>query len=351
MSTQPPTGEAKIIAVESEKGGQGKTTTSANLGTMLALMGRKVLLVDCNPDGGLTFSLGYDKDQFEDSTYEVLLDEAKETQKRTFQKIIVPTWFNPESKGFFDPNQRVAPADQSSPTVLEALKARGVTPVRGPYLAPISSMAVHADSELKSAAPMTWFLTLRDALAPVLSFFDYVIVDTNPSAGCLSAIALSAAHYFYIPIVPEMLSVKGMLALFKTVKTTRKVANPNLQLAGILFTKVQNYRSHRDIILQLRQELAREYPDMQISFFETQIQQCKDGVDASADRSVAVVHRPYTDHAITYWFFLGELIPKVGGSAVALLPEVLRGIRDRQEQQRLAGAQRKEEREARTSQQ
>ena len=350
MSTQT-TAEATIIAVESEKGGQGKTTTALNLGTMLTLMGRRVLLVDCNPDGGLTFSLGYNKDHIKKSAYEAILEEAKETRTITFQDIIVPTWYNPETKGFFDPDRQVAPQDRASvTTALEDLKSRGVKPMRGPFLAPISNQAVHADSELKSAAPMTWFLALKDALTPVQQYFDYVIVDTNPSAGCLAAVALSTARYFYIPIVPEMLSVNGMMGLFKLVRTTKKQANPGLQLAGILFTKVQNYRSHRDIILKLREELAREHPDMQISFFETQIQQCKDGVDASADRSAAVVHRPYTDHAISYWYFLGELLQQVGGSALALMPEILRGIQERQEKQRLAELQRKEEREARTAQ-
>ena len=109
------TGGAIVIAVESEKGGQGKTTTGANLAMMLTLLGRKVLIIDCNPDGGLTFSLGYDKDQFETSAYEVILDEAKETRTRTFQQVIVQTWYSPETRGFFDPNQRVVSADPASP--------------------------------------------------------------------------------------------------------------------------------------------------------------------------------------------------------------------------------------------
>jgi chromosome partitioning protein len=350
MGTSTPTGKGKAIATGSEKGGVGKTTTIANLATMLTLMGLRVLVLDLNPDGGLTMSLGYLKDQFAISAYEVILDEAKETRSRTWQQAIVQTWVNPETKGFFDPNLRENPADPASPTKLEALRARGVTPMKGPLLAPISNGAVHADSELKSAAPMTWFLSLRKALQSILPHVDYALIDTNPSASCLCAVGLCAADFFYVPVVPELLSLNGMVGLFKTVRQSKEVANPGLSLAGIVFTKVQNYRGHRTIMAQVQETLAAEYPDLVISFFETTIQQSKDGVDASSDRSVAVVHRPYSEHAISYWRFLSEMLQKVGGPAIALMPDIMRGIGDHMEKQRLASQTRRDEREARAAQ-
>jgi cellulose biosynthesis protein BcsQ len=287
--------------------------------------------------------------------YDSLLAEAKETNDCPIQSVIIQTWYNPESKGFIDPNQRVDPDDETSPTLLETLRARGVQLVKGPYLAPMSSASVRADLELQGAAPLSWMHALSDALQPVMHLFDYIIIDTNPLAASLVGLAFCTGHYFYLPITPEQMSVDGMLQLFKTVRLAKRSTNPGLQLAGILFTRVANYKVYQlmmdNLRLDLAQSVAAKYPDLQIdiSIFKTAIAQCKDGVEAATDRAVAVLHRPSSQHAMSYWFFLAELLERVGGPALAMMPEVLRGIREHEEHQLEAARQRKEAREERAA--
>ena len=88
--------------------------------------------------------------------------------------------------------------------------------------------------------------------------------------------------------------------------------------------------------------MAKDYPEIDFSFFETVIQQSKDGVDAANDRSIAVIHRQYSAHAISYWHFLAELLGTIGGPATAMMPEVMRGIQE-YEEKRLAAAQQRRE--------
>lgn len=322
---------------------------------MLTLMGNRVLLLDCDPQGGLTFTFGIDQESLRRKTlYEALLSVAQEKGDCPIQDVILQTWYNAETRTFIDPTLHVDAQDESSPLVLDDLRSRGVKLSKGPYLAPISRASVRADAELLASAPLSWMHSLTDALQPVMSHFDYIIADSNPSAGILTAVCLSSSPYFYVPITPEQLSVNGAMHLFKTVRQTKRAANPGLQLAGILFTRVSNYKGYEIMMGNLRgsiaQDLRNDYPDIDFSFFETIIQQNKDGVDAANDRSVAVIHRQYSPHAISYWYFLAELLGKVGGPANAIMPEVLRGIRDYEANRLAVAEQRKAARAGQTAQ-
>jgi chromosome partitioning protein len=346
MATTPSKGI--FVTIASEKGGQAKTTTSANLGMMLCLLGFRVLLLGCDPQGGLEFTFGIDQERLgslRPTLYEVLLACAKETYDVPISSVILQTWYNPETKAFVDPTQHVDPRDRTSPLLLDVLRVKGVKLLQGPDLAPISRASVRADAELQAAAPLTWMDSLSDALAPVMGEYDYAIADTNPSAGILTALSLCNSPFFLCPITPEQLSVNGAMHLFQTVRQTRRRANPSLSLTGILFTRVANYKSYDVMIKQLRENLAQElstaYPDLAISFFQTMVAQSRDGVDASADRSLAVIHRPNSPHAISYWYLLAELVSKIGGPAHAVMPEVMRGLTAFEEKRRDAAALRK----------
>ncbi len=265
------------------------------------------------------------------------------------QEVILETWYNPLSKSFIDPTEHVNRSDDASPTLVQDFINSGVQLIRGPYIAPISRNSIRADQELQSASPLSWFFSLRDALEPVLPYFDYVIADTNPSAGCLTGLCLCTSPYFLVPLTPEQLSIQGMLNLLRTVKDAKRASNPDLKLAGIVFTRVANYKGYELIMTSLRKELAQglqpSYPDMNFSFFDTGIQQSKDGVDATNDRSVAVLHRPNSPHAISYWCLLAEVLNQVGGPAREKMPEVLRAIQQEEERKMDAAKQRKEARE------
>jgi chromosome partitioning protein len=350
-----PPAQAIFLTTASEKGGQGKTCTTANLGTLLTLMGFRVLLLDLDPAGGLTFTFGIDQERLKTNTlYEALLAIVKETDDCPIQNVILETWYDAETRAFVDAYQRVNPKDATSPLVLDEQRGRGVKLSKGPYIAPISRAAIRADAELQAAAPLTWMHALNDALQPVIAQFDYILADTNPQAGILTALSLCSCPYFYVPITPEQLSVNGALHLFKTVKQTRRTSNPHLQLAGILFTRVANYKGYEVMMGKLRaglaQELSHDYPDWDFPFFKTIIQQSRDGIDASNDRSVAVIHRPYSPHAISYWYLLAELLATIRGPANAIMPDVLRGIKEYEDNRQAAAEQRKVSRGATRSQ-
>jgi cellulose biosynthesis protein BcsQ len=149
-------------------------------------------------------------------------------------------------------------------------------------------------------------------------------------------------------MIPDQLSIQGMLNLLRTARQSKKRQNPGLQLVGLIFTKVLGYKTHDGTMAQLRGELGadltRAYPEWRFQFFDTIIQQLKDGAEATEARSAAVVYRANSPHAASYWCFLAELVEKIGGPAKPLLPKVLIALEQAEaERQRLA-QQRKEER-------
>src|SRR6185437_12753392 len=99
--------------------------------------------------------------------------------------------------------------------------------------------------------------------------------------GCLTGLCLCTAPYFYVPMIPDQLSVQGMLNLLRTAKQSKKRQNPGLQLVGLLFTKVSMYKAHDGTMAILRGDMAEElkqaYPEWDFPFFDTIIQQLKDG--------------------------------------------------------------------------
>jgi chromosome partitioning protein len=348
---------AILVVAANEKGGVAKTTTTLNLLTGLsgltAMNGKKlrVLGLDCDPQGGLTFSFGINRDTLPASLYEVLLSELVEEnegkQRWKMQDVVVRTWIDPATRRFLDPTERVNPLDPNSPTVVDALRADGAPLIAGPDVAPISRAAINADKEL-TIDPYNWVYCLRDALAPIWDSYDYIIADTNPSAGCLTGLCLCTAPYFFVPLGPDPLSVQGSLNVMKTARQSKKRQNPGLELVGLLFTRVSGYKSHDGAMTRLRNDMAVElhqtWPDWEFSFFHTIIQQLRDGVEAAEARSAAIIHRPNSQHAVSYWCFLAELMEKVGGPAKPLMPTVLQALQEAEDERLQLALQRKEER-------
>ena len=337
--------EGIFVVTASEKGGVAKTTTTLNALTALSGMGLRVLGLDCDPQGGLTFSFGVNRDNVRSSLYEVLLDEAMGGHKLKqkygpdrrpvkLQEVIVQTWLDRDTKRFLDPTEHVDPGDPNSPTVVETLLAQGVDLIKGPELAPISRAAINADNELLAADSQNWVHSLKFALAPIWKNYDYILADTNPSAGCLTGLCLSTAPYFFVPMIPDQLSIQGMLNLLLTAESSKRVLNPGLQLVGILFTRVLGYKTHVGTMAELRGDLATEltraYPDWEFPVFDTIIYQLKDGAEAAEARAAAIAYRADTPHAVSYWCFLTELVDKIGGRAKETLPDVLRVIEEAQ---------------------
>ena len=180
----------KVIALCNQKGGVGKTTCSLNIGAGLEKTGKKVLLIDLDPQAHLTYCLGIPAHEVRQSLYEVFT--------------------------------------RGVPLADVLLERNGLT------LLPSSLELSSVEMEL-AGTPGREFL-LREALEPIEGF-DYILIDCPPSLGLLTLNALTAAREIYIPLQTEFLALKGMSKLLETIETVRKRLNRDLAVTGIIATR------------------------------------------------------------------------------------------------------------------
>ena len=183
---------AKIIAVANQKGGVGKTTTSVNLCACLAQAGKKILLLDIDPQGNATGGLGVAKNKQSVSMYDVLINGAP------LEGVVVPT-------------------------MIETL-----------FLVP--SHIEMAGAEVEFVGMMAREQRLKQAIAPVLGEYDYIFIDCPPSLGLLTLNALTAADALLVPIQCEYYALEGLSQLMNTMKLVRRNLNPSLDLQGVVMT-------------------------------------------------------------------------------------------------------------------
>ncbi len=195
---------SRTIAVANQKGGVAKTTTVASLGSALAERGRKVLLVDLDPQSCLTFSLGLDPDAVELSVHDVLLG-------------------------------RVGASMAIQPT------ADGVD------LLPATIELAGTEAQLLSRPGREY--VLRSALEEVSAAYDVVLLDCSPSLGVLTLNALTAADELIIPLQCEMLSHRGVGQLLDTVADVQRILNPRLRVLGVLPTMFDGRTNHARAVL------------------------------------------------------------------------------------------------------
>lgn len=181
-----------LYALVNQKGGVGKTTTAVNLGAYLAAKARRVLLVDLDPQGNATSSLGFDKRAINASSYDLLINN-------------VPL-----------------------PDVLQLTKRLRLD------LAPSSPALAGAEVELVELTDRE--RRLKNALAAIESNYDYVLIDCPPSLGLLTVNALTAAHGVLVPVQCEYLALEGLSQLMNTIQLVRKALNPGLVVRGLIMT-------------------------------------------------------------------------------------------------------------------
>lgn len=205
---------AKIIAIANQKGGVGKTTTTVNLSACVAQLGKRVLLMDLDPQGNSTSGLGIQKNETEMSLYEVLIEEA-------------------------DPSAAVLP------TEIDTLK-----------LLPASISLAGAEVELVSMSQREQ--QLKRAIAALSDEFDYVFMDCPPSLGLLTLNALTAADALLIPIQCEYFALEGLSQLMNTVKMVRRGLNPDLEIEGVVLTM---FDGRTNLSAQVVAEVKRFFKD------------------------------------------------------------------------------------------
>lgn len=208
-ATAPP--RPRILALANQKGGVGKTTTAINLGTALAAIGERVLVVDLDPQGNASTGLGIDRRARQRSTYDVLTGEA------TFRETIMETG---------------VPALHVAPSTLD-----------------LSGL------ELEIASARDRAFRLRNALQalsddPSAPRFSYVLVDCPPSLSLLTVNAMAAADAIVVPLQCEFFALEGLSQLMKTVDQVRVGLNPNLVIHGIVLTMYDGRNNLSEQVVQ-----------------------------------------------------------------------------------------------------
>jgi chromosome partitioning protein len=202
-------GPAKILALCNQKGGVGKTTSTINLGAALTEFGRRVLIVDFDPQGALSVGLGIPAHQLERTIYNVIIER--------------------------------------SATAADAIIRTGVDNM---HLLP-SNIDLSA-AEVQLVAEVGREHTLVRALRPLVDHYDYILIDCQPSLGLLTVNALAAADGVLIPLECEFFSLRGVALLIDTIEKVRERLNPKLEITGILPTMFDPRTLHsREVIARV----------------------------------------------------------------------------------------------------
>jgi len=259
---------ARLIAIVNQKGGVGKSTTAVNLGASLALLGKRVLLVDIDPQGNTTTGVGIDKRTVDSDSYDVLLDRA--------------------------------------PIAGAAL----ATDVEGLWIVPATLALAGAEVELVTADGRE--ARLKVALAPVVTDYDYIFIDCPPSLGLLTVNALCAAQEIIIPVQAEYYALEGLSQLTTIVDQVRAGLNPDITILGVLITM---FDGRTRLAVEVLDEVHRFFPER---VFHTQIPRNIRLSEAPSYGKPAVLFDPKSRGAQAYIALARETIGGIGSVEVLL---------------------------------
>jgi chromosome partitioning protein len=247
-------GAARVLVVANQKGGVAKTTTAVNLAALLGTqLGKRVLLIDLDPQGGCALCIGMDTGALRKSIYNVLVEPATD-----LASIIAKTTY-----GF--------------------------------HFAPSNIDLAAAELQLKELMAREFILQRK--LQAVLTRYDYVIIDTPPVLGMLTINALTAARYVVIPMACQYMALRGLETLLATINQVRVDLNPKLTLLGILATNYDSRTLHSREIFEYLTDLCER---QQLPLFNTYIKSSVRFHEAPNERKPLVLLHPELDGAKAY---------------------------------------------------
>lgn len=204
----------KIIAIANQKGGVGKTTTSVNLSACLAHLGKKVLLIDSDPQGNATSGVGVNKGDVQDCIYNMLIDDVP------VRDVILPTEIE---------NLEIVPATISL-----------------------------AGAEIELVSTISREVRMKHAIQDIKDDYDYVIIDCPPSLGLLTLNALTASDSIIIPVQCEYYALEGLSQLLSTIRLVQKHLNEALYIDGVLLTM---FDARTNLGIQVIEEVKKYFQD------------------------------------------------------------------------------------------
>ena len=238
----------RTIAIANQKGGVGKSTTAINLSSCLGEMGQKVLTIDMDPQGNTTSGMGVEKNEVENTIYELLLGESK------LEDCIIPLKFDNLS----DPQGNTTSGmgvekNEVENTIYELLLGESkledcIIPLNFDNLSLIPSNVNLAGAEIELIGVEDKEFILKNAIDQVRDQYDFIIIDCPPSLNMLTINAMTTADTVLVPIQCEYYALEGLSQLMHTIELVQERLNPDLEMEGVVFTM---YDARTNLSLQV----------------------------------------------------------------------------------------------------